>query len=649
MSRRARLLTLLLTCLAVPAVPADAATAEQHVRFPADTQRADATAVDVGDVDGDGAQDAGVVFVPVPVAAQDGPPSVASLWVLPASAPGEVDLGRTPQAGLRIGGLGLTGGVTGLGDVDGDGRGDLAVAHDRGVALVLGRGLGSVDLAQPGPWGRSVVDLPQDADRAPITELLDAGDVNGDGAHDVAWPTADALVVRSTAPGGDRGFRVALAGRWSGGRALGDLDGDGRGDLLVSWLDAGGRTTLAAVLSPAGTGAQVDVDAAVAARRAWVLTGPGRLAAAPEAVGDRDGDGRTDLALAFDASGRHAGVAQPALGTRGALGLPAPDQPWDGGDTRFPLRPVGDQDGDGLLELARRDASSVALSTRNDIYVAPRCPAPPRGRDGFGSDRELFSAVSDRDGDGRPELVGLQADPVPGTDRNWQLDLCPVSFGDFVPGFDPPAFTAYAPVGYDGGRLRFTALVRSGSLGNAAVLAGEAAVVVLDPQGRETRVRVTQRAAVDGQSVLISATATAKAVGLSFGQSASWAPLLQVGDVRAGGLLQSFVVGNLPFGTTATGGFLLQRGTRKDDLLVGTARRDDLRGARGDEVLRGAGAADRLDGGPGRDRLLGGAGADRIAARDGTRDRIACGAGDDVAVVDRRDVVSGCERVRRPR
>lgn len=83
---------------------------------------------------------------------------------------------------------------------------------------------------------------------------------------------------------------------------------------------------------------------------------------------------------------------------------------------------------------------------------------------------------------------------------------------------------------------------------------------------------------------------------------------------------------------------------------------DDLRGGRGDDRLRGGAGNDTLDagagddllvGGRGRDVLFGGAGDDRLDARDGVRDVVDCGPGDDIARVEGRDVVRGCERVLR--
>lgn len=85
-------------------------------------------------------------------------------------------------------------------------------------------------------------------------------------------------------------------------------------------------------------------------------------------------------------------------------------------------------------------------------------------------------------------------------------------------------------------------------------------------------------------------------------------------------------------------------GNDRIDLGAGADTGD---GGTGNDLLVGGAGNDRLVGGPGRDDMRGGAGNDRISARDGTGDRIICGPGRDVAVVDRRDVTSGCETVAR--
>jgi Ca2+-binding RTX toxin-like protein len=69
------------------------------------------------------------------------------------------------------------------------------------------------------------------------------------------------------------------------------------------------------------------------------------------------------------------------------------------------------------------------------------------------------------------------------------------------------------------------------------------------------------------------------------------------------------------------------------------------RGGPGDDVLTGGDGDDRQQGGPGLDLLAGAEGADAIDAADGARDRVACGAGLDLALADPFDVVGECETV----
>lgn len=89
-------------------------------------------------------------------------------------------------------------------------------------------------------------------------------------------------------------------------------------------------------------------------------------------------------------------------------------------------------------------------------------------------------------------------------------------------------------------------------------------------------------------------------------------------------------------------------------VFLGTPFRDVLRGSIGADVMRGRGGNDRLAGGFGRDRLAGGWGADSllggpgndvVVARDRQADRVNCGLGEDVAVINRGDRVAGCESV----
>jgi RTX calcium-binding nonapeptide repeat (4 copies) len=77
-----------------------------------------------------------------------------------------------------------------------------------------------------------------------------------------------------------------------------------------------------------------------------------------------------------------------------------------------------------------------------------------------------------------------------------------------------------------------------------------------------------------------------------------------------------------------------------DDTLNGDANPNDIDGGDGGDVINPGGGPDFVDGGTGNDR---------ITARDGAQDRILCGDGNDLAVVDAFDTVVACEDVQASR
>ena len=80
----------------------------------------------------------------------------------------------------------------------------------------------------------------------------------------------------------------------------------------------------------------------------------------------------------------------------------------------------------------------------------------------------------------------------------------------------------------------------------------------------------------------------------------------------------------------------------------GLAGVDDLRGGPAGDALHAGSENDTVTGNGGSDRLFGGDGDDTIQARDGVVDTIDCGNGNDTAVVDAADLVTGCETVQLP-
>jgi hypothetical protein len=128
--------------------------------------------------------------------------------------------------------------------------------------------------------------------------------------------------------------------------------------------------------------------------------------------------------------------------------------------------------------------------------------------------------------------------------------------------------------------------------------------------------------------------------------------------VAAFGVTVAFASGGGAIAATAAVCGPEVRGTVGGDRLGGGTGPDLLRGRDGADRVNGFGASDCLFGGSGSDELRGGKGSDELRgghgddlvyARDGQRDVVRCGIGDDKAVVDSVDLLReghGCERAR---
>ncbi len=203
------------------------------------------TMTPLGDVSGDGHDD----LLVRPVLG----PNSGGLIVLGKAdgAPIEASVidGIDPAHGLRFDNE-LLGDVRGLGDFDGDGHDDLALASWTGDVLVF-RGGPMADLAFPGEDAWLTIERPDIeffSVPVPVFALERAGDVDGDGLSDLllGLPTEEEpiiYVVHGTSEGGmlthaglqagEGGFAVhGLEMDFAGGG--GDIDGDGLDDLLLT-------------------------------------------------------------------------------------------------------------------------------------------------------------------------------------------------------------------------------------------------------------------------------------------------------------------------------------------------------------------------------------------------------------------------------
>jgi hypothetical protein len=305
------------------------------------------------------------------------PSFVGSVSVLLGNGDGSFQEARDFAAGLAPGSVAV-------GDFNGDGRSDLAVANTGSdplfggsVSVLLGNGDGSFQAART--FALSAVSY------APGS--IAVGDFNGDGQPDLAVATR-AFAVTVLLGIGDGSFQAPesyLVGRTPQSIVVGDFNGDGRPDLAV--VDAArGSDTVSVLLS--------NPDGSFQAARYLAVNSPLSVA-----VGDFNGDGRQDLVAADWASGYPSGDVTLLLGNGDGSFQTARTFPFG---ARLPVFvAVGDFNGDGSPDLvvAYQDPGGVSVLLGNgDGSFQQALPVVV----GFG----VFSlAVGDFNGDGRPDLV----------------------------------------------------------------------------------------------------------------------------------------------------------------------------------------------------------------------------------------------------
>jgi hypothetical protein len=248
------------------------------------------------------------------------------------------------------------------------------------------------------------------------------GDFNGDGTPDLAFATGPggtaAVRVLNGPTGADLGGLTTVLGGFGGGAylAAGDLDGDGRDELVVS-ADAGGGTRVTVFRVGRTLTAAADFVA---------LDDPAFRGGSRVAVGDVDRDGAADLAVGAGIGGgpRVAVYDGPSV----LAGSPARLVPdffaLDPGLRSGVFITAADLDADGYADLAygtgdtggpRLRVVSGAVLVANPGLRADQLPAVA---DFFAFDENdrsgLRLAGRDLDGDGRAELVvasGAKAPP----------------------------------------------------------------------------------------------------------------------------------------------------------------------------------------------------------------------------------------------
>lgn len=291
------------------------------------------------------------------------------------------------------------------GDFDRDGRADLAVVNEEGsgVTVFLGRGDGTFQRVSPDfataeyPTGGAVADF------------------NGDGIADIVTADYHGNSVSILLGVGDGTFQArfsspTVAGAETSNLAVGDLNGDGHLDVIATNPAAGSVS----VFLGRGDGT---VDPAVTLPVANGLSSPFSVA-----VGDFDGDGRLDMAIADNRNqslvlrlGNGDGTFGPEIVLR------------EGGSSPF-ICIASDVNVDGKLDLvcANRSSSdvSVLLGRGDGTFQDPVVSSTGPGTGPYAV------AVADFNLDGVPDLV------TPGFQTGTASVLLGIGDGSFEPPID---------------------------------------------------------------------------------------------------------------------------------------------------------------------------------------------------------------------
>jgi LPXTG-site transpeptidase (sortase) family protein len=276
-------------------------------------------------------------------------------------------------------------------DLDGDGKPDLAVANSSSNTISVLRNTstsGSVSFAAKVDFGTGL-----------NPRGLAIGDLDGDGKPDLAVANSNSntvSVLRNTSTSGSVSFNSKVdfpTESYPYSVAIGDLDGDGKLDLAVTNNNISGtvsvlrNTSTSGIIIPGSFAAKVDYG-----------TGASPVSVA---IGDLDGDGKPDLAVANEGSDTISVLRNTSIS--GSISFPAK---VDFTTQSYPYGiAIGDLDEDGNPDLAvANNNSSGSVSVLRNKSMSGSISFAAKVDFGTGAS-PVSVAIGDLDGDSRLDLA----------------------------------------------------------------------------------------------------------------------------------------------------------------------------------------------------------------------------------------------------
>ncbi len=275
-----------------------------------------------------------------------------------------------------------------IGDIDGDGKPDLAIANEYDNTISV--------LRNTGNNGTVSFALKVDFATGSNPKIVAIGDINGDGKPDLVTNNVSnnsVSVLRNTSSSGTISFATKVDFTTGGNPqsvTIGDLDGDGKPDLAIaSW-----SSNTISVLRNTGSSGTISF-----ATRVNFTTGSGPYSLT---IGDIDGDGKPDLAVVNRDNNTISVLRNTS--SSGIMNF-ATKVDFTTGSSPYQLA-IGDIDGDGKLDLTTANIDSDSVSVLRNTSSSGTVSFATKVDFTTGTNSEPFAlAIGDIDGDGKPDLA----------------------------------------------------------------------------------------------------------------------------------------------------------------------------------------------------------------------------------------------------